>query len=71
MRRLQKLPESGGCGTEHKEITVNLLRDNEKVNSVTLANGTTNYEFKDLDKYATDGHIYNYKVEEENVSGLQ
>ena len=56
-------------GTEHKEITVNLLRDNEKVNSVTLANGTTNYEFKDLDKYATDGHIYNYKVEEENVSG--
>ena len=55
--------------TEHKEITVNLLRDNEKVNSVTLANGTTNYEFKDLDKYATDGHIYNYKVEEENVSG--
>ena len=56
-------------GTEHKEITVNLLRDNEKVNFVTLANGTTNYEFKDLDKYATDGHIYNYKVEEENVSG--
>ena len=55
--------------TEHKEITVNLLRDNEKVNFVTLANGTTNYEFKDLDKYATDGHIYNYKVEEENVSG--
>ena len=56
-------------GTEHKEITVNLLRDNEKVNFVTLANGTTNYEFKDLDKYATDGHIYNYKVEEEYVSG--
>ena len=56
-------------GTEHKEITVNLLRDNEKVNFVTLANGITNYEFKDLEKYAPDGHIYKYKVEEENVSG--
>lgn len=56
-------------GTTHDPITINLLRDGKKMNSTTLANGTTSYEFKDLDKYATDGHIYNYKVEEENVSG--
>ena len=56
-------------GTTHNPITINLLRDGKNVDHVTLANGTTNYEFKDLDKYATDGHIYNYKVEEENVSG--
>ena len=42
------------------------------MNSTTLANGTTSYEFKDLDRYdLSDGHEYVYKVEEINVKGYQ
>ena len=57
-------------GTEHPEITINLLRDGEKVDSTTLKNGETEYSFTDLDKYdLTDGHVYNYTVSEDKVAG--
>lgn len=56
-------------GTVHKDVIIDLIRDNEKINSVTLTNGTTSYEFKDLDKYAPDGHIYKYTIVEESVEG--
>ena len=58
------------AGTEHPTITINLLRDGEKVNSTTLANGVTSYSFSNLPKYdLTDGHVYAYTVEEEAVAG--
>lgn len=57
-------------GTVHPTITINLLRDREKVASVTLENGTTSYSFNNLDKYdLTDGHAYIYEVEEVSVAG--
>ena len=55
-------------GTTHNPITINLLRDGKNVDHVTLANGTTSYEFKDLETYAPDGSIYNYSVEETKLS---
>ena len=57
-------------GTVHPDITINLLRDGEKVDSRTLQNGTTTYSFDNLNKYdLTDGHIYNYTVSEYEVKG--
>ncbi len=56
-------------GTEHQTITINLLRNGVEIDSRELANGTTTYSFDNLDKYAPDGSIYNYTVEEENVEG--
>ena len=56
-------------GTEHPTITINLLRNGVEIDSRELANGTTTYSFDNLDKYAPDGSIYNYTVEEENVEG--
>ena len=57
-------------GTVHPDITINLLRDGEKVDSRTLSNGTTTYSFENLEKYdLTDGHIYNYTVSEDKVKG--
>lgn len=55
-------------GTTHDPITINLLRDGKKMNSTTLANGKTSYEFKDLETYAPDGSVYNYSVEETKLS---
>ena len=56
-------------GTEHPTITISLLRNGVEIDSRELANGTTTYSFDNLDKYAPDGSIYNYTVEEENVEG--
>ena len=56
-------------GTTHPTITINLLKDGTKVDSTTLTNGTTTYSFTNLDKYAPDGHIYNYTVTEDAVAG--
>ena len=56
-------------GAEHQTITINLLRNGVEIDSRELANGTTTYSFDNLDKYAPDGSIYNYTVEEENVEG--
>ena len=56
-------------GTTHPEITINLLRDETKVAEKKIANGETSYLFGDLDKYAADGHIYNYTVTENDVTG--
>ena len=57
-------------GTVHPDITINLLRDGEKVDSRTLQNGTTTYSFDNLNKYdLKDGHIYNYTVSEYEVKG--
>ncbi len=54
-----------------ESITVNLLRDGKKVASVQVkaaTDGTWTYEFKDLPKYdMSNGNIYTYSVEEENV----
>ena len=56
-------------GTEHKDITINLLKDGEEVDSTTLKNGETTYEFNDLDKYASDGRTYEYTISEDEVDG--
>jgi len=57
-------------GTQYPSITINLLRDGKEVDSKELANGTTTYTFENLDKYdLTDGHIYEYTVSEEPVTG--
>ena len=57
-------------GTVHPNITVNLLRDGVEIASRTLADGETAYTFENLDKYdLTDGHVYEYAVEEEAVEG--
>ena len=58
-------------GTEHPEITINLLQDGEKIAETTIANGTTDYSFTNLDKYAEDGHIYEYTVTENKVDGYE
>ena len=45
-------------GTEHPAITINLLRDGVRIDSVTLENGETAYSFDDLAKYdLMDGHV--------------
>ena len=54
---------------QHPNITINLLRDGKKVDSRTLKNGTESYKFTNLDKYASDGHIYEYTTSEEPVEG--
>ena len=56
-------------GTQHPNITINLLRDGTIVATRTLTNGTESYEFAGLDKYAPDGHIYEYTTSEDEVSG--
>ena len=57
-------------GTEHPTITINLLKDGNKVDFRELTNGTTTYLFDNLDKYnLTDGHEYVYTVSEEIVEG--
>ena len=54
-----------------ESITVNLLRDGVKVDSVVVKeakDGTWAYEFKDLPKYdMSTGKLYTYTVEEEAV----
>ena len=57
-------------GTVHPDITINLLRDGEKLDSKTLRNGETTYSFDHLDKYdLADGHTYEYTTSEDNVEG--
>ncbi len=56
-------------GTVHPTITINLLRDGEVINSKQLADGETSYSFPGLDKYAPDGHEYEYAVSEVPVEG--
>ena len=61
-------------GTTHPTITIELYRsadgiDETFVKSTELADGTTDYEFTDLEKYATNGSEYNYTVKEKTVDG--
>ena len=61
-------------GTTHPTITIELYReadgiDKTFVKSIELADGTTDYEFTDLEKYATNGSEYNYTVKEKTVDG--
>ena len=61
-------------GTTHPTITIELYRsadgiDETFVKSTELANGTTDYEFTDLEKYATNGSEYTYTVKEKTVDG--
>lgn len=55
-----------------QSITVNLLRDGVKIDSVKVeeaADGTWTYEFKGLAKYdMNNGKLYTYSVEEEAVA---
>ncbi len=49
--------------------TVELYRDNEKINETTVT-GNNTYKFENLDKYdLTDGHEYVYTVKETNFPG--
>ena len=57
------------AGTEHKDITINLLRDNKEIDSITLKNGESTYNFERLDKFAEDGHEYVYTVKEDSIDG--
>lgn len=58
-----------------KEITVNLLRDDKKIDSVQVKaddDGTWKFEFKDLPKYdMADGRLFKYSVGEEKVKNYQ
>ena len=61
-------------GTTHPTITIELYReadgiDKTFVKSIELADGTTDYEFTDLEKYATNGSEYSYTVKEKTVDG--
>ena len=57
-------------GTAHPAITINLLQDGTEIDEVVLQNGTTTYEFTDLEKYdLEDGHEYIYTVTEDSVEG--
>ena len=61
-------------GTTHPTITIELYReadgiDKTFVKSIELADGTTDYEFTDLEKYATNGSEYTYTVKEKTVDG--
>ena len=61
-------------GTTHPTITIELYReadgiDKTFVKSIELADGTTDYEFTDLEKYATNGSEYKYTVKEKTVDG--
>ena len=59
-------------GTLHSDITIILLRDGTPTGDTTiLTNGTTTYSFENLDKYdLTDGHEYQYTVQELDVTKL-
>ena len=59
-------------GTPHSDITIILLRDGKPTGTKTiLKNGTTTYSFENLDKYdLTDGHEYQYTVQELDVTKL-
>ena len=59
-------------GTLHSDITIILLRDGTPTGDATiLTNGTTTYSFENLDKYdLTDGHEYQYTVQELDVTKL-
>ncbi len=57
-------------GTKYPTITINLLRDGEKIDSKELVNGKTTYSFENIYKYdEIDGHEYKYEVTENEVEG--
>ncbi|MBQ2957461.1 MAG: Cna B-type domain-containing protein, partial [Clostridia bacterium] len=56
-------------GTEHAVITINLLQDGVEIDETQLADGELTYTFEHLEKYAPDGHIYEYTVTEDPVEG--
>lgn len=67
---IEKVWENIPDNTTVPTITVDLLRDGIKIDTVQLMNGTTNYTFENLPVYATiDGHQYIYTVEEQAVNG--
>lgn len=61
--------------TERPSITIDLLADGTKINSIELTNRQTKYSFSvdedgnRLPKFAKDGHEIVYTVEEEEVDG--
>lgn len=57
------------AGTEHPEVTIELLRDGEAIATTTIPAGGSHYSFTDLDKYdLANGHVYEYTVREQDVA---
>ncbi|MDD6647464.1 MAG: Cna B-type domain-containing protein [Firmicutes bacterium] len=57
-------------GTEYPDVTIDLLRDGEVVDSTVIKSGESEYSFTDLDKYdLSDGHVYDYNIQEEDTEG--
>ena len=57
-------------GINHPEIVIDLFRDGEKFDEVTLAPGITEYKFERLESYdLTDGHMYQYQLAERKADG--
>lgn len=56
-------------GIKVPEVTIHLLQNGKKVDSIVLKDGNTSYEFKDLPMYAPDSTRYQYSVNEDPVNG--
>ncbi len=57
-------------GTQYPEIVIDLFRDGKAYDTVTLAPGSTEYRFENLESYdLTDGHMYQYQLAERKVNG--
>lgn len=55
-----------------ESITVNLLRNNVVIETKeVLAEDNWRYSFTDLDKYDSEGQLYNYTVAEQDVPGYE
>ena len=48
-------------------LVVNLLRNGTKIDSKTIGNGNWHYDFINLPKYNSNGDLYVYSVDEEDV----
>ncbi len=58
-------------GTVYPDITINLYRDGNLIDSAVLQNGETEYAFDELVKYdLTNGREYVYTVKEAEVEGF-
>ena len=69
--RMNILVRKEFVGDKLDEVTINLLSDGKKLQSINLnAENNWQYEFKNLDKYEqTDGHEITYDVNEDKISG--
>ena len=57
-------------GMDVPDVTINLLRDGEVIDSTVIKSGNSQYQFSNLDKYdLSDGHEYEYTVVEADSDG--